>query len=615
MARRSLLVVFFLVWAASNAEATTRYISTTGGGTGDGSSATNALPFADGVGFNTALSASSAGDEIRFARGTYTMKAQMIVNKSGAPGHPITISGDGTDKDSWPNFVGTRQIPSSSSQSASQAGIHCFNLAANVSYITFTNLRADRFNRIISARNFNNHGITIVNIYGDWIRETIYSDGDADCLVGYICPNGSHDWVIDNLQADHVAKKLIRVDNGGHDWTISNCRANGNNLVDDFPIYYHFGGIGIAYNITVTNSTGTSGGEARPTDYDNGDCFATEAFTTNIAFDHDGCFDMLDSGFDLKGGPHTVTNAVSFRNGHFGFRFWNAVMATNIIAGFSKEGLLTQHATGGGNGRALQIGGYSVVDFMTDINNPGGGSSMADMNTFSFLYIGGTGATPTIGAIMTDSTSGFTARVAHYVGNATAGTLYVYANIQRVNYDTGTGSAPMASTVVTGATSGATAKIRAKNGNGVSGFLNISSPSGPFAIGEIVTTPSGFSATARSTGELTNGHVITDAGGFSATATGNPIEGCGFLLLSHSVIGRDMAHAVSGTNAGYECTGLPTVTETDVVRWVEGSSETDPQYGDVSKKFWIGDTNEFNSTLYMNTKGYYNAITEKIHPR
>lgn len=563
MGRRSLLSVLVLCWASA-AWAEDCYVAPTVQGTGTGTSAANAKAIGtSGEGIETCLSGftiDATNDTVHLAAGTYSVTSGINLDISGTVTNQFIIETDGasaatslsdlvtTKRLTYATLVGAREFPTTEVNIST--GNNMFVFGANVDYITVRRLNFKNILRGFRAALNGNNAITISDIYVDNVREFISVVGDSSCDLStdkvYACPAGNSDtWDVDRIYGIGVSKMLIRLEGCSNstfnDLYGTNQDRHGNIIFDDFGAMFYQDGASVGNAFTDCECHHSS--QVSGTSFDNGDCFLSENTVTNTAYLRCFAFDAFDAGFDIKGTGHTITDSGAFRNGHFGIKAWHTLTVTNFISGFSKLGTYTQYSNGYGTNHCIQPVGRITATRLTCINNEGA----------AYLF--------------------------DQIGNS-------------LLYGSGTGSAPAEATTITGATSGATSRISyvTVGSTGVSGTITqIFNTTGTFQVGEIVTSPSGFSATITSLPSNLN---------------------CGEISTTNSVIALSTGYDdVDPDNVDEGCdVGSGTWTSSGDVKWVAGVSGVDPQYPDPSNVNWNNDTNDFNSVVYTNTKGYYNVL-------
>lgn len=475
------LLPFILLLLSTPALATDCWVDASSGGTG-----TRTSPYTMGAtcaGIHSCLDKIAAGDgygNIYVASGTYELTGACTIDESGTGDSTrITIQGEGNDRYSWPVFIGTRQLPYASSEEGGGAGnadsgINLFSLSNGIDYITIKNFVVKQIQYVISGQSRENDYIKLQNFYAEDIRNFAYIVAKAGCEDSdtvYDCVGGSSNWDFDDITAIGISKRFIRAE-GLEDSTLDNIDAsckgpNGNVYLNDFPLLYFFDGP--SNNIDLTNCIGR-----HPMNvdfngvYDNGDCFTTEEYTSDITFTGCECYDAADGGYDIKGYGHKISDAIVMKTGNRGIRIWQGpVSVDNVVVGFSAEGENTQYARGSNS--AFWISGIFSAGLVTLINNDR-----------PYLF---------------DDTG-----------------------LDQFNYDGGSGTTPIPGEVVTGGASGNSARIALVSGDAVSGLLLVMNRTGAFNDNEAITTPSGLNALANGTGatdacgelDITNSIIALD---------------------------------------------------------------------------------------------------------
>lgn len=371
----SLLVILSSSFCASSSRGYGCYISEQGAGEHNGTSSSHAYAWANGEGLRRCLTHVEAGDTIYLAASeNYQLTEPIQWNKSGEPNRPITLRGAGAAasggdfaqsvlqaRAQWPTITGTR-----SPTEGADGGTNFLRFGSGVSHVTIQNLNLHRFNSVFVAGStegqFRNQHITLSDIYVEYARQVVAIFGKDDT-------SGADAWDVRRIYALGISKRMVRSEGLQNsvfsDLYVDTKSPQGQIFWDDWPLLFHF--TGPSQNIEVTRAIAQNPGQ-RKDNYDNGDCFATEADTSNITFRSVRCFDAFDAAFDLKGRNHLVENAVAFRIGNRAFRVWHGpVTIRNAIAGFDGQGEYTREARG--SNAALWVKGDASVEHFTSINN------------------------------------------------------------------------------------------------------------------------------------------------------------------------------------------------------------------------------------------------------
>jgi hypothetical protein len=292
----------------------TRFISPTGSGTHDGSSAANAGTLADLNAFVTAVGA--GGQVLLLAdKGTYHQSTEVTLTNGGSASAPVTIRGVDSSGDAMAaRIVGTRAANWTPGHAE---GDELFRLKTGADNLSFKNLAvanvgdgvfragADIHNLSISqvtaanvTRFFEdtvsgaNKSATVAGLKIDHVTVTGYSMGAIN--LGY----NSHGVAIQNMVADSQGQK------GG--LYISGVHLTG--TVHDV----------VLSSVQMKNNHG----QGASTDYWNGDGFTTEAGVYNVKFINTLASGNTDAGYDIKSRNTVLDHTVSTDNNE-NYRFWS----------------------------------------------------------------------------------------------------------------------------------------------------------------------------------------------------------------------------------------------------------------------------------------------------
>jgi hypothetical protein len=558
----------------------------------------------------------------------------------------ITISG-GPDRAGSSVLTGTREIPEQGGGNM-DTGNTLFTLASNASYLKFENLTLNRIQFCFSARSYYNHFIYIKDVLVNHTRSAITILGSPLGWGGgrFTCPNGSHGWIVDNMDVDYLTKNAMRIEGGFHESTIANCDGDARYLFGDSVSAFHYGQYtgGISRSSRYTSGTGTAPVAGA----------TVTGSTSHATLVVKGMLPNLILGGNVAGTINSASSTGTFQVGEtITSGGWSATMSSipadtstivyNIdtvnctvrrggyVAGTDYDQGDAFPCEAWTNGLVFErCKAFDMFDSGFDIK---GGRhylikcvSMRSGNRTYKLWsddemIGCIGGYTRAGD-MTQYTDGGAVALVWTPGYINIKNCTFINDRYKLHGDTGypsyslaygsgTGSAPQGNTFITGQTTGATAKIAyVIDGNATSGHVAIWGKYLTFQIGEVVTDGSGFSAT-----------ISTD----------------GTLAVDPRIDVTKSIFANNATYAAYTWTtmtsGTLTLNDTDNKKFVDGVSGDDPQFGDINDRNWdvkgarmgsiyagvdyINDdvdgsmkSNSFNSALYAGDYGYDEDVDE-----
>ncbi len=346
-----------------------------GKGDQDGSDPDHAYAWENGEGVRKCLSRVMDGGAVHLAYSDkYTLDGTIRLEFSEAVDKSISIIGSGDPASGgdygrsvpaasgqWPKIIGTRRT-----SDFGKGGNTFIRIEGGVASLTLSKLRLEKFNTVVSvgSRNRAYQPVTadISDLEVDYAREVISIFGpDKDSQFS--------NWTIRRIHAEGISKRLLRGE-GLSDSTIEDIYANsmsprGIHYKNDWAFLMHFDGP--SHDIRIDRFIGKNPAQEQEK-YANGDCFSCENDTKNFDLRNIMCFYPLDSGLDIKGTHHTVTNAAVFNFGNRAFRVWNGpVHLNNIIAAYSGFGDRVSDAPGANAG--LWTMGETYVQNYTSLNN------------------------------------------------------------------------------------------------------------------------------------------------------------------------------------------------------------------------------------------------------
>jgi Ca2+-binding RTX toxin-like protein len=331
----------------------TRYISPTGSGLRDGSSPQNAGTLAD---LNTFVSAVGAGGQVLLLadRGAYHQGSQISLSSGGSAHASVTIRGvDSHGHAMAAEIVGSRaahwtpghaegselfRLTSGADNlsfrdlAVKDVGNGVFRAGADIHNVSISNVSAANVTRFFEdSASGNNHSATVSGLKIDQVTVAGYSKGAINLAYD------SHGIAIDKVVGDSQGQKgglfVTGVELSGtvHDVTIS--------------------------STTMKNDHGTG----NPSQYWNGDGFATEAGVHDVTFRNTVSAGNTDAGYDLKS-SHTVLENTVAKGNNENYRFWSdSISMTNGTS------LDPKYSGGIGSTAHIWMGDHAVahVDHLT----------------------------------------------------------------------------------------------------------------------------------------------------------------------------------------------------------------------------------------------------------
>ncbi|TVM19500.1 hypothetical protein DPQ33_03845 [Oceanidesulfovibrio indonesiensis] len=346
-----------------------------GKGDQDGTAPGHAYAWDNGNGLRACLERVMDGGAVHLAHSDeYFLDGTIRLEFDDSEGKSIAIIGSGKSapggdygrsvpsvSNEWPRIVGTRRT-----SDFGEGGNTFIRIEKGVANLTLSKLRLEKFNTVVSvgSRKRSTQPVTadIADLDVDYAREVISIFGpDKNARLS--------GWSIRRIHAQGISKRLLRAE-GLSNSTVEDVYADsmsrrGVHYKNDWAFLLHFNGP--SHDIQVNRFIGKNPAQEQEK-YANGDCFSCENQTENISLRNVMCFYPMDSGFDIKGKNHTVTNAAVFNFGNRAFRVWNGpVHFDNIIAAYSGFGDRVSDARGSNAG--LWTKGETSVRNYTSLNN------------------------------------------------------------------------------------------------------------------------------------------------------------------------------------------------------------------------------------------------------
>jgi hypothetical protein len=295
------------------------YISPTGSGSRNGSSAANAGTLNDLPKF---VAAANGGDEVRLLadKGTYNVTKQITLAAGGAAGAPITIRGvksDGTAMAA--TIVGTR---ASGWKPGLAEGVELFRLVSGANHLNFTDL---------AVKNVGNGVFRIGANIEDLAIKRVTATNVARFIENYVSGSATSASVnglkVEDVSITGYSRNAIHLQYDSRNITMRNVvgDSQGQNgglviagvFLDDTVHNVLFD------HVTMKNNygRGTSG------EYWNGDGFVAERGTYNLTFLDTVATGNTDAGYDIKANNVTMIRALASNNTK-NYRFWGQSVTT-----------------------------------------------------------------------------------------------------------------------------------------------------------------------------------------------------------------------------------------------------------------------------------------------
>jgi len=357
------------------------YVSPTGCGAKDGSSALNALPVTS---LDKAVQLAGPGGNVYMLadQGDYNVTAPINLCHGGTSSAPTTVMGvnsDGSAADIHIN--GTRPVVYSP---ANDPGNETFKLLAGADNLVFMNME---FSNVASAFRVcaDVSNLTIENMSASNVKRFFedYANGsNTSATISGL--------TIQDVSVVGFSKSVIRLQYDSHDVLIENVfgdslHEDGDGIAEGVAIE------GTVHDVMIRHATMQNAVSTSDT-YWNGDGFTTERGTYNITFEDTLARGNADGGYDLKSTNTILTRAVAEGNGR-NFRIWGSATLNDCIG-------IDPHFQGGTEGTQDQIqimkgskvtvNGGEFIDSGSStyvVLNDGGGT--IHFNGTHFIYAGG----------------------------------------------------------------------------------------------------------------------------------------------------------------------------------------------------------------------------------
>jgi len=295
------------------------YISPTGAGSHNGSSAANAGTIYDLPKF---IAAAGPGDEVRLLadQGAYKVTKQIIIAAGGAAGSPITIRGATSDGTAMAaTIVGTR---ATGWKPGLAEGVELFRLMDGSDHLKFADL---------ATKNIGNGVFRIAGDISDLIIKRVAATNVTrfieDLASGTATTASVNGLVVEDSTVTGYSRNAIHLKYDSRNVTLHNVvgdsqKQNGGLIVSGVALD------GTVHNVVMDHVTMRNNyGRGAASDYWNGDGFVAERGTYNLTFRDTVATGNTDSGYDIKGDNVAMIRAQASGNSK-NFRLWGAASVT-----------------------------------------------------------------------------------------------------------------------------------------------------------------------------------------------------------------------------------------------------------------------------------------------
>lgn len=300
----------------------TLYISPTGSGSGDGSSAANAATLED---LPQLIAAAGPGGQVLLLadQGAYTAPTgALAIVAGGTASAPVTIRGvDSAGNPMAATITGTRSDPF---DPASPAGEEVFRLLAGANNLRFSDLA---FQNVGTAFRV---GADVGNLAIEHIDATNVSRFFDNMVSGANASATISGLTIRDVAVNGYSKGAIRIQYDSNNVLIEDVRGDSRfQDGDNFAIGVHI--TGTAHDVTIENVAMRNALDT-VNEYRNGDGFATERGTYDITLRNVIATGNSDGGLDLKSDNIVVDGAIVSGNGR-NIRLWGTgAQLSNIVS-------------------------------------------------------------------------------------------------------------------------------------------------------------------------------------------------------------------------------------------------------------------------------------------
>ena len=300
----------------------TLYISPTGSGSGDGSSAANAATLED---LPQLIAAAGPGGQVLLLadQGTYTAPTgALAIVAGGTASAPVTIRGvDSAGNPMAATIAGTRADPF---DPASPSGEEIFRLLGGADNLRFSDLAFENVGTAFRV------GADVGNLAIEHVDATNVSRFFDNMVSGANASATITGLTIRDVAVNGYSKGAIRIQYDSNNVLIEDVRGDSQfQDGDNFAIGVHI--TGTAHDVTID---GVAMRNALDTvnEYRNGDGFATERGTYDITLRNVVATGNSDGGLDLKSDNIVVDGAIVSGNGR-NIRLWGmGAQLSNIVS-------------------------------------------------------------------------------------------------------------------------------------------------------------------------------------------------------------------------------------------------------------------------------------------
>lgn len=300
----------------------TLYISPTGSGSGDGSSAANAATLKD---LPRLIAAAGPGGQVLLLadQGAYTAPTgPLAIVSGGTASAPVTIRGvDGAGNAMAATITGTRREPF---DPASPSGEEIFRLLGGADNLRFSDLAFQNVGMAFRV------GADVRNLAIEHVEATNVARFFDNMVSGAYASATITGLTIRDVAVNGYSKGAIRVQYDSSNVLIEDVRGDSQfQDGDNFAIGVHI--TGTAHDVTIDRVAMRNALDT-VNDYRNGDGFATERGTYNITLHDVIATGNSDGGLDLKSDNIVVDGAIVSGNGR-SIRLWGTgAQLSNIVS-------------------------------------------------------------------------------------------------------------------------------------------------------------------------------------------------------------------------------------------------------------------------------------------
>lgn len=382
------------------------YISPTGSGSRNGSSATNAGTIYD---LPKIIATAGPGDEVRLLadQGAYKVTRQIAISAGGAAGAPITIRGvSSSGQPMKATIVGTR---ATDWQPGKEQGTELFRLLSGANHLSFSDLATKNIGNGVFRFGADIQNISIKRV--DATNVTRFIENHVSSGAPSASVNGL---TVEGVTVTGYSQNAIRLKYNTRNVTLQDIV--GDSQRQNGGLYMH--GVmlsGTVHDVLLDHVTMKNNyGRGSSTDYWNGDGFCAENDTYNLTFRDTFASGNTDAGYDLKANNVTMLRAGASNNTK-NFRFWGEnVTVTDSVS------TDPQHYGGKGTRAHLHTGARGAevtLDNFRYSDNPGvrvfdlsnGGATLKLIDTAmpdgDLIRLGGTSKIQVVSGSTADTTA------------------------------------------------------------------------------------------------------------------------------------------------------------------------------------------------------------------